>query len=132
VDAQRLKVGYRDPYTALHSSVSWDLMIGKNLLWAAKQHSHSVSTALSTYTAWTEGAKESDIEAVKRAMQSPASPAQIVLNAPLVCPQVSPEFGTALALEEFRRRVNRGFRREIYGGKGGTRTLDPGIMSAVA
>src|SRR5262249_49456440 len=39
-------------------------MIGKNPLWVAKQHGHSVQTMLDTYAAWTEGAKESDIEAI--------------------------------------------------------------------
>jgi integrase len=39
-----LKARYRDPYNARHSSVSWSLMIGKNPLWLAKQHGHSVQT----------------------------------------------------------------------------------------
>lgn len=43
---QRMKVRYRDPYNARHSSVSWNLMIGKNPLWVAKQHGHSVQTML--------------------------------------------------------------------------------------
>jgi hypothetical protein len=34
---KRLKVRYREPYNARHSSVSWNLMLGKNLLWVAKQ-----------------------------------------------------------------------------------------------
>lgn len=63
----RMKVRYRDPYNARHSSVSWNLMIGKNPLWVAKQHGHSVQTMLETYAAWTEGAQESDIEAIRRA-----------------------------------------------------------------
>jgi hypothetical protein len=106
-------------------------MAGKNLLWVAKQHGHSVSTMLTTYAAWTEGATDSDIEAIKRAMESRPRAAQIVVNATVVDPLASPEFGTGVALEPVGRRVSLGFRREIYGGKGGTRTLDPGIMSAV-
>ena len=35
-----LKLRYRRPYTARHSSVSWNLMVGKNVLWVAKQHGH--------------------------------------------------------------------------------------------
>ena len=58
-----LKARYRDPYNARHSSVSWNLMVGKNPLWVAKQHGHSVQTMLEVYAAWAEGAKESDIEA---------------------------------------------------------------------
>ncbi|GFE91708.1 hypothetical protein GCM10011488_66620 [Steroidobacter agaridevorans] len=50
-----LKARYREPYNARHSFVSWNLMIGKNLLWVAKQHGHSVSTMLETYGAWIEG-----------------------------------------------------------------------------
>jgi hypothetical protein len=34
---------------------------GKNLLWVAKQHGHSVTTMLRIYTAWAEGAIEADI-----------------------------------------------------------------------
>lgn len=31
---------YRKPYAARHTSVSWNLMIGKNPLWVAQQHGH--------------------------------------------------------------------------------------------
>ena len=65
---RRLKMRYRDAYNARHSSVSWNLMIGKNPLWVAKQHGHSVQTMLTIYAAWTEGAQDKDIEAIKRAM----------------------------------------------------------------
>jgi integrase len=57
---QRMKVRYQEPYNARHSSVSWNLMIGNNPLWVAKQHRHSVQTMLEVYAAWTEGAKEAD------------------------------------------------------------------------
>jgi integrase len=50
-----LKLRYRRPYTARHSSVSWNLMIGKNPLWVAKQHGHSISTMLRVYAAWAGG-----------------------------------------------------------------------------
>jgi hypothetical protein len=63
-----LKLRYRRPYTARHSSVSWNLMVGKTPLWVAKQHGHSISTMLRVYAAWAEGAVESDIEAIKRSM----------------------------------------------------------------
>jgi integrase len=72
-----LKLRYRRPYTARHSSVSWNLMIGKNPLWVAKQHGHSIATMLRVYAAWAEGAVESDIEAIKRSMQS--APAHVAL-----------------------------------------------------
>ena len=50
-----LKGRYREPYNARHSSVTWNLMIGKNPLWVAKQHGHSVQTMLETYAAWIGG-----------------------------------------------------------------------------
>ena len=43
---QRLAIRYRKPYAARHSSVSWDLMLGRNPLWVAKQHGHSIATML--------------------------------------------------------------------------------------
>jgi hypothetical protein len=63
-----LKLRYRRPYTARHSSVSWNLMTGKNPLWVAKQHGHSIATMLRVYAAWAEGAVEADVETVKRSM----------------------------------------------------------------
>ncbi len=63
-----LKVRYRRPYTARHSSVSWNLMLGKNVLWVAKQHGHSIITMLRIYAAWTEGAVEADVAAIERSM----------------------------------------------------------------
>ncbi len=63
-----LKLRYRRPYTARHSSVSWNLMVGKNVLWVAQQHGHSIVTMLRIYAAWAEGAVEADIEAIKRSM----------------------------------------------------------------
>ena len=53
---------------ARQTSVSWGLMIGKNPLWVAKQHGHSIATMLRAYAAWAEGAAEIDVEAIKSAM----------------------------------------------------------------
>lgn len=36
-----LKIRYRSPYVARHTSVSWNLMIGREPQWVAKQHGHS-------------------------------------------------------------------------------------------
>jgi hypothetical protein len=52
-----------------HSSVTWQLMLGKNLLWVAKQHGHSVEVMLRMYAAWLEGATDADIHAIKKAME---------------------------------------------------------------
>ncbi len=57
------------PYHAWHSSVTWQLMLGKNLLWVAKQHGHSVEVMLRMYASWFEGATEADIDAIKQAME---------------------------------------------------------------
>jgi integrase len=65
---KRLKLRYREPYQTRHSSVTWNLMIGKNLLWVAEQHGHSPGVMLKTYAKWLKGATEADIEAIKRAM----------------------------------------------------------------
>jgi len=64
----RIKARYRDAYNARHSSVTWNLMIGKNPLWVAKNHGHSVQTMLEKYAAWTDGATDADIDAIKTAM----------------------------------------------------------------
>jgi integrase len=63
-----LHLRYRRPYAARHSSVSWNLMTGKNPLWVAKQHGHSIATMLRVYAAWAEGMVESDVEAIRRSM----------------------------------------------------------------
>jgi integrase len=65
---KRTGIRRRRPYCARHSSVSWSLMIGKNPLWVARQHGHSVRTMLEIYAAWAEGAVESDVAAIAQAM----------------------------------------------------------------
>jgi hypothetical protein len=45
-------------------------MAGKNPLWVAKQHGHSIATMLRAYAAWAEGAAEVDVEAIKRSMNA--------------------------------------------------------------
>lgn len=50
-----LAILYRKPYAARHSSVSWNLMIGRNPLFVAQQHGHGILPMLSVYAAWTEG-----------------------------------------------------------------------------
>jgi hypothetical protein len=53
---------------ARHTSVSWNLMVGRNPLLVAKKHGHRPTTMLSVYAAWTEGAVEADITAIRKAM----------------------------------------------------------------
>jgi integrase len=64
-----LNIRRRGPYHARHSSVTWQLMLGKNLLWVAKQHGHSVEVMLRMYAAWLDGATHADIYAIKKAME---------------------------------------------------------------
>jgi hypothetical protein len=109
-----LNIRRRGPYHARHSSVTWQLMLGKNLLWVAKQHGHSVEVMLRMYAAWLEGATDSDIHAIKQAMEKrPATREAIhdsrtafsALNAAknhvtqiVIRPQKSTEFGSRLAV----------------------------------
>jgi hypothetical protein len=69
---ERLGQRYRRPYCARHSSVSWNLMIGKNPLFVARQHGHSLVAMWLTYAAWMDGALESDIGLIRAAMEGSA------------------------------------------------------------
>jgi hypothetical protein len=74
---KRISVRRRDPYNARHSSVSWNLMVQpEKLLWIAEQHGHSVAVMLKDYAAWTKGAKDADVTAIREAMQS--APGQLL------------------------------------------------------
>lgn len=68
--SQKLGIRQRGAYHARHSSVTWRLMLGKNLLWVAKQHGHSVEVMLRMYAAWIEGATDADIQAIKQAIEA--------------------------------------------------------------
>ena len=109
-----LNIRRRGPYHARHSSVTWQLMLGKNLLWVAKQHGHSVEVMLRMYAAWLDGATAADIQAIKQAMERrPAAGGAIpdvraaisAVNAGtnrgrliVIRPPESPEFGSSLAV----------------------------------
>ena len=54
--SERLGLRGRRPYVARHTSVSWNLMIGKSPLFVARQHGHSVATMFRTYAAWMQDA----------------------------------------------------------------------------
>jgi hypothetical protein len=47
-----------------------EMMIGKTPLWVSRQHGHSVMTTFRTYTAWMDGATESDVATIQSAMNS--------------------------------------------------------------
>jgi len=65
---KRIGVRYREPYQTRHSSVTWNLMIGKNLLWVSEQHGHSTNVMLRTYAKWLRGSDENTIEDIKKSM----------------------------------------------------------------
>jgi hypothetical protein len=67
-------------------------MMGKNLMWVARQHGHSVQVMLSMYGAWIEGSTEEDIEAIKRSMQAAAMGVEIHGAEPPAAP-ISPHGG---------------------------------------
>jgi integrase len=64
----RLAIRYRKPYVARHTSVSWNLMVGRNPLLVAREHGHRLTTMFSVYAAWAEGAVESDFAAIREGM----------------------------------------------------------------
>ncbi len=119
-----LNIRRRGPYHARHSSVTWQLMLGKNLLWVAKQHGHSVEVMLRMYAAWLEGATEADIHAIKNAMEKrPSARAEFLdsrtaissINAAryhvaqiVIRPPKSPEFGSRLAVGKSGTRLSTG------------------------
>jgi hypothetical protein len=89
-------------------------MLGKNLLWVAKQHGHNVEVMLRMYAAWLEGATEADIYAIKNALEktpdartafldsrSAISAVNAVSNRVtqiVIRPLKSPEFGSSVAV----------------------------------
>ncbi len=121
-------IRYRRPYNARHSSVSWSLMIGKSPLWVSKQHGHRPETMFRAYAAWTEGAPESEVAVIRQAMGliDQSLPRKKRVRAAPVA-RVGTKIGTSDRTLQDKPLKN----QELYGGKGGTRTLDPGIMSAV-
>lgn len=67
---KKLGLRYREPYQTRHSSVSWNLMIGKNLMWLAKQHGHSPTVMLNVYGSWMDGCDEKTLAKIRREIDS--------------------------------------------------------------
>jgi len=65
---KKLGIHYRELYQMRHTSVTWNLMIGKNLLWVAQNHRHSAAVMLKTYAKWLTGSTEKDVEKIRAAM----------------------------------------------------------------
>jgi integrase len=72
---ERLGLRFRRPYCARHTSVSWNLMIGKSPLWVSEQHGHSVTTMFRTYAAWVRGATDADVAIIQTAINTERSAA---------------------------------------------------------
>jgi hypothetical protein len=83
-------------------------MIGKNPLWVAKQHGHNVHVMLDVYAACTEGAKDSDITAIKQAMQARSKLEARRMPTRALIPPQSPEFGTGAAAVQRKSRKTKG------------------------
>jgi len=69
---RRLAIRYHKPYTARHTSVSWNLMIGRNPRLVAQQHGHRLLTMLMVYAAWTDERPETDSRSIRKALRAPA------------------------------------------------------------
>jgi hypothetical protein len=150
--AKRATTMRRKPYCARHSSVSWDLMVGRNPLWVAKQHGHSITTMLRAYAAWAEGAVEADIEAIQHAMalnprairraptsttstrDSPQADVRSVGRRPCSIIETAHhnDLSVDLPVATLWQRVTHGITMIFIGGERGTRTLDLGIMRHLA
>ena len=84
-------VRYREPYNGRHTCVSWNLMLGKNILWCARQHGHSLEVMLTIYGSWIEGSTAEDIAVIKSSMEDGPTAAEIHgTEAPKVPPNVVP------------------------------------------
>jgi hypothetical protein len=93
--------------------VTWQLILGKNLLWVAKQHGHSGEVTLRMYASWLAGATESDLHAIKQAIEKRPAARVVVRDSRTAIskadgpanhvariatrPPKSPEFGSSLA-----------------------------------
>ena len=94
-------------------------MLGKNLLWVAKQHGHSVEVMLRMYAVWIEGATGADIQAIRNAMDgrpkvsllpfavaSPQDNARQIVLRPLASPDsASSPAGIKLSVEKAQKKV---------------------------
>ena len=65
---KKLSIRYRPPYQVRHTSVTWNLMIGKNLLWIAQNHGHSPAVMLKVYAKWLSGSTDKDVAKISAAM----------------------------------------------------------------
>jgi integrase len=132
---------YRKPYAARHTSVSWELMMGRSALWVARQHGHSIATMLRFYAAWAHGALGPDIAAIRAAVNAerPAHWQWILPDRPRRTASVArpfemefppgidappPQFATGFATARGRPPTKCLNKRMKVGGERGIRTLE--------
>jgi integrase len=130
-----LPIRYRKPYAARHSSVSWNLMLGRNPLWVAKQHGHSISTMLSIYTAWVEGALEVDVETIRESMNAGAQRSRVgtlTVNAPPKCPEVVPAATSVDVRQEGESASDQGARDPVIADETPPREFGSGFANRFA
>jgi flavorubredoxin len=96
--SDRLGLRYRRPYCARHSSVSWNLMVGKSPLFVSRQHGHSVTTMWRTYAAWMDDALDSDVVLIQAAMYRVDPATERVSNTQM-------DAGNAAAVTRFGTRL---------------------------
>jgi integrase len=108
--SDRVGLRLRRPYCARHTSVSWNLMIGKPPLLVLQQHGHSMMTMLSTYAAWMRGATESDVAIIQAAMNSERSTADRACSQksrPETAPAATLGTGLATGSEEPEQQISK-------------------------
>lgn len=72
-----LKIRYRSPYVARHTSVSWNLMIGREPQWVAKQHGHHERTMWTKYASWIKDTDRSECNKIRCARHSTSAGASL-------------------------------------------------------
>jgi hypothetical protein len=73
-------------------------MMGKNLLWCARQHGHSVQVMTTTYAVWIEGSTEADLVAIRTAFEAEPTASQLERDVPSDALE-APKIATKLPLE---------------------------------
>lgn len=82
-----LGLRYREPYQMRHTSATWNLMVGNNLLWVAENHGHSPFVMLRVYVKWLKGTSLKHVAAIQAVMPRTSVlcglPAQVLVVPPL-------------------------------------------------
>ena len=100
-------------------------VLGKNILWCARQHGHSVQVMLTMYGAWIEGSTAEDIAAIKSSMEAGPTATEIHgSEAPKVPPNAFPGATKVPPTGAYGRLSWRKIKK-YNGGADGTRTRDP-------